>query len=153
MIQKFLEKSESQNPKIRVLALSSVNCFIVAKSPALFPELIGPLIVTLSRRCTDQVSDVRKLVCQAFVYLVEAAPEELIKHLNDIVNFMISATRDAESNVALEACEFWVAFAEHEALQESLGAYLPRYIWRISWVWCDNNLEKLNTAVAGENGI
>jgi transportin-1 len=126
MLQKFMEKSESPNSKIRVLALSSINCFIVAKTGALFPHFSEALIVALSRRASDQVADVRKLVCQAFVLLVEAAPEELVRHLNDIINFMLSATKDMESHVALEACEFWIAFAEHELLQESLASFLPK---------------------------
>lgn len=127
MLEKFIQLSASPLSKVRYNALSSVNFFIIIKSPTLF-SMLNNYIFALSQRANDTVPEIRKLVCQAFVLLVEAAPEVLLPQLNDIVNFMVHATQDQDDQVALEACEFWICFTEHDQLQEKLIPFLHMYV-------------------------
>ena len=47
---------------------------------------------------------------------------------------MLVHTRDTNENVAMEACEFWLTLAEQtEICKESLGPFLPRLIFFISF--------------------
>ena len=39
--------------------------------------------------------------------LLDPAMDKLLPHLPSVVQYMLSATADAEVTVALEACEFW----------------------------------------------
>jgi hypothetical protein len=127
MIPKFIQFSDSPHAKIRECALSCINQFILQRSQALFMNL-DAFIQVLSRRAQDESGDVRTLVCQAFVMLLEVRPEILIPQLDSVVQFMLFATQDQDDKVALEACEFWLAFAEMDNAHEHLRPYLPKYV-------------------------
>jgi transportin-1 len=82
----------------------------------------------LFKRAYDENSDVRKHVCQALVMLLEVRPDKLIPQLANIVEYMLMMTQADDDQVALEACEFWLAFAEQEELREHLRPFLPKIV-------------------------
>ncbi|KAM0748729.1 Transportin-PC [Meredithblackwellia eburnea MCA 4105] len=128
MIPKFLSHIDSPNPKIRASALSCTNQFITAEMNALTMHLEG-YVVALFKHATDTSSDVRKIVCQALVQLLASRPDVLLPHLASVVEFMLFSTQDKdEEDVALEACEFWLTFAEDPELVNHLRPYLPKVI-------------------------
>lgn len=77
-------------------------------------------------------ADVRKLVCQGLVSLMQTVPERLQPDLQAVVRYMLDRNQDSDSGVALESCEFWSAFCEADlgpeyisVLQEFIPALVP----------------------------
>ncbi|KAK4705916.1 transportin-1, partial [Phenoliferia sp. Uapishka_3] len=128
MIPKFLLHIDSPNAKIRAHALSCTNQFISADTNALTVHLEG-YVVALFKHASDDSSDVRKIVCQALVQLLASRPDVLLPHLGSVVEFMLFSTQDKDDEeVALEACEFWLTFAEDPDLVNHLRPFLPKVI-------------------------
>lgn len=125
MIPRFIQLTESPSAKIRSCALSCLNQFIAIQSNYLFNNL-DPYVMALSKCAMDQEGAVRKLVCNAFVMLLDVRPDIVMNQVESICSFMLHATEDADENVALEACEFWLTFAEKEELQSCMKPLLPR---------------------------
>ncbi|KAJ3114347.1 Transportin-1 [Phlyctochytrium bullatum] len=82
----------------------------------------------LYKRATDTDTEVKKHVCQGFVIALEARPEAL--DIRDLIPYMLMCTEDQNHEIALEACEFWLALAEqdHSLYHESLLPHLQRLI-------------------------
>ncbi|KAL1921910.1 uncharacterized protein VTP21DRAFT_10552 [Calcarisporiella thermophila] len=127
MIPKFVSFFDSPNDRLRVLALRCVNQFIYTRSQSL-NDNIDVYVSALFKRATDHSPEVRVQVCQALVGLIEVRPDKLAPEFNNVVEYMLYSTQDQEDEVALEACEFWLAIAEQEELREHLRPYLPRII-------------------------
>ncbi|GAA5857231.1 hypothetical protein JCM8547_009387 [Rhodosporidiobolus lusitaniae] len=128
MIPKFLGHIDSPYPKIRAFALSCAIQFISPDNNALTLHL-EPFIVGLFKHASDDSVDVRKIVCQALVQLLATRPDVLIPHMPNVVEFMLYSTQDIENEeVALEACEFWLTFAEDPELVNHLRPFLPKVI-------------------------
>jgi hypothetical protein len=128
LIPRFIHLSDSPNPKIRIYALTCINQFFIHQAAALINN-ISSYIQALSKRATDTVGDVRKLVCNAFVMLLDTRPDILVPQLQDVANYIMFAMQDADENVALEASEFWLTFAEKDNLVDylrpCLGSLIP----------------------------
>ncbi|KAI5479391.1 importin beta-2 subunit [Pseudohyphozyma bogoriensis] len=128
MLPKFLQYIDSPHAKIRVHALSCTHQFISPDVNALTPYLEN-FMVSLFKHASDDSSDVRKLVCQSLVQLLATRPDILIPHLANVVDFMLFSTQDKDDEeVALEACEFWLTFAEDPELVDHLRPFLPKVI-------------------------
>ncbi|GAA6005721.1 hypothetical protein JCM10207_005309 [Rhodosporidiobolus poonsookiae] len=128
MVPKFLSHIDSAYPKIRAHALSCAIQFISPDNNALTLHL-EPFIVALFKHASDDSTDVRKIVCQALVQLLATRPDVLIPHMSNVVDFMLYSTQDIENEeVALEACEFWLTFAEDPELVNHLRPFLPKVI-------------------------
>ena len=129
MIPKFLAHIDSPYPKIRAHALSCVIQFISPDNNALTTLHLEPFIVGLFKHASDDSTEVRKIVCQALVQLLATRPDVLIPHLPNVVEFMLYSTQASEDeDVALEACEFWLTFAEDPELVNQLRPFLPKVI-------------------------
>ena len=103
----------------------------------------------------DEDSDVRKLVCQGFVGLMQTAPERLEPCLRDVVKYMLARnqasrgfaasclsgsahplspprpSQERDLDVALESCEFWCAYCEAELspnYYELLREFIPQLV-------------------------
>ncbi|KAK9728992.1 hypothetical protein K7432_000629 [Basidiobolus ranarum] len=127
MIPKIITYFDAPELKIRVYALSCINQFILMRSQSLFAH-IDAFVAALFKRATDHAPEVRKNVCQALVMLLETRPDKLLPELPSLVEYMLFSTQDDDENVSLEACEFWLAFAEQDELREHLRPYLPKVI-------------------------
>ncbi|CAB4483237.1 unnamed protein product [Rhizophagus irregularis] len=127
MIPKIITFFDSQHVKIRVYAVSCINQFILMRSNSLFIH-IDAFVAALFKRASDESPDVRKNVCQALVMLLEVRPDKLLPEIANVVEYMLFSTQDQDEQVALEACEFWLAFAEQEDLREHLRPFLPRIV-------------------------
>ncbi|KAF5951507.1 hypothetical protein HYC85_009451 [Camellia sinensis] len=76
----------------------------------------------------DPTAEVRKLVCAAFVQLIEVRPSFMEPHLRNVIEYMLQVNKDHDEEVALEACEFWSAYCETQLPPENLREFLPRLI-------------------------
>lgn len=116
------------DPKIRNMALKCLNPFVhTAATGALKPH-VEEFVQALFRCASDRDPEVRKNVCSALTALVPAAPAVLMPELSATVDFMLYSTQDEDEEVALEACEFWLAFAEDQRLRDALAPHLSKIL-------------------------
>ncbi|PFH50468.1 hypothetical protein AMATHDRAFT_3953 [Amanita thiersii Skay4041] len=128
LIPKFLELSEHPSAKMRSHAVACLSFFIPTNCPSLFAN-IDTYIACLFKRASDDDPSVRRHVCQALVLLLAARPDKLMPEMENVAEYMLYSTKDKNENVALEACEFWLTFAEDvdlaPCLQPLLGKVAP----------------------------
>ncbi|KAG9094499.1 hypothetical protein FRC06_010735, partial [Ceratobasidium sp. 370] len=115
----------SPMPRIRTLALTCLSHFVPVASPVLWAH-IDAFLAVLFKHAADDSPDVRRQVCQALVLLLAARPDKLLPALGNVADYMLFSTQDSDENVALEACEFWLTFAEDPDLGDHLRPLLPR---------------------------
>lgn len=125
LVPKFLQATEHPSEQIRVHALNCLNQFIQHGSNALINH-IDAFIQALFKRASDEKAMVRRFVCQALVYILGWRPDKLLPEMNNVVEYMLYSTQDQDEEVALEACEFWLQFAEDPSLAESLRPYVNK---------------------------
>jgi len=128
IIPKLIEFTVSDKPKVRSLALGTINIFIPQKPQALLVSL-DDLLNRLFQLANDTSSDVRRQVCRAFVQIVEIRPDKILPHIAGLVDYMIAQQRKIEDeDLACDAAEFWLTVGEHNELWKSLGPYLEKII-------------------------
>lgn len=127
MIPKFIAFFDHPDAKIRLNAISSTSQFITLRSAPLMTR-INDFLVALFKRATDDNIEVRKAVCQSLVGLLEMCPDVLLPHMPNLVDYMLFCTQSDDTDLALEACEFWLVFAEQEELREQLHPYLQKVV-------------------------
>lgn len=125
MIPKFLMLSEHPSPKMRSHAVACLSYFVPTNSQSLFAH-IDTFIACLFKRASDEDPSVRRHVCQALVLLLAARPEKLMPEMANVAEYMLYSTKDKNESVALEACEFWLTFAEDPELAPFLHPLLGR---------------------------
>ncbi|ESK97236.1 importin beta-2 subunit [Moniliophthora roreri MCA 2997] len=125
MIPKFLQLAEHPSPKMRSHAVACLSYFVPVNCQSLFVH-IDAFIACLFKRASDEDPSVRRHVCQALVLLLAARPEKLMPEMSNVAEYMLYSTKDKNENVALEACEFWLTFAEDAELAQYLKPLLGR---------------------------
>jgi transportin-1 len=125
MIPKFLVMTEHPNSKIRSHAVACLSYFVPINCQALYAH-IDTFIACLFKRASDEDDTVRRHVCQALVLLLASRPDKLMPELGNVAEYMLYSTKDKNEDVALEACEFWLTFAEDPDLAAFLHPLLPR---------------------------
>ncbi|XP_078433901.1 transportin 1 [Wolffia australiana] len=124
---RLLQFFQSPHATLRKLSLASINQYIVAMPTALLVSM-DQYLQGLFSLASDPSPDVRKLVCAALVQLIEVRPTFLEPHLRNVIEYMLQANKDADEEVALEACEFWSAFCDGNISAEGLREFFPRLI-------------------------
>lgn len=125
LIPKFLALSEHPTAKMRAHAIACLSYFVPTGSQSLFAH-IDAFIACLFKRASDDDPAVRRHVCQALVLLLAARADKLMPEMENVAEYMLYSTKDKNENVALEACEFWLTFAEDADLAQHLAPLLPR---------------------------
>ncbi|XP_062175926.1 transportin-1 isoform X1 [Alnus glutinosa] len=118
---------QSPHASLRKLSLGSVNQYIMLMPAALFVSM-DQYLQGLFVLAHDPASEVRKLVCAAFVQLIEVRPSFLEPHLKNIIEYMLQVNKDTDDEVALESCEFWSAYCDAQLPPDNLREFLPRLI-------------------------
>ncbi|KAF8271037.1 ARM repeat-containing protein [Lactarius quietus] len=125
MVPKFIMLTEHPNAKIRSHAVACLSYFVPINASALYAH-IDTFIACLFKRASDEEPQVRRHVCQALVLLLASRPDKLLPELGNVAEYMLFSTKDKNEVVALEACEFWLTFAEDPELAQYLHPLLPR---------------------------
>lgn len=158
MIAKFIQLLEHPVAKMRHHALTSLSQFISLNTASLDLHM-DAFINALFKRAGDDDPDVRQGVCECLVLLLGSRPDKVVPVINDVAGFMLYATQDKDENVALEACEFWLTFAEEEDLKDHLRPILPKLApvllnlmvyteEDLMWLQGDDQDDKENTHIA-----
>jgi transportin-1 len=58
--------------------------------------------------------------------LLAARPDKLMPEINNVSEYMLYSMQDKNESVALEACEFWLTFAEDPDLSSHLLPLVPK---------------------------
>jgi transportin-1 len=127
MIPKFIPFFDHPDHRIRLNAILCVSQFISLRSEPLMTR-VNDFLVALFNRATDDNIEVRKAVCQSLVSLLETCPTVLLPHMPNLVEYMLFCTQSDDSELALEACEFWLVFAEQDELRDQLRPYLQKVV-------------------------
>nr|CAD2130311.1 unnamed protein product [Meloidogyne enterolobii] len=130
LIEKVLPFFNSPIGKLRALSVNAVNCILLVHNESI-SGVIDPFLQCLFRLANDDDQEVQKQLCRALTLLLESFIEKIAPQLPNIAEFMLLRTDDTNNEeTALEACEFWLAFAESpqickEVLAPILGKLLP----------------------------
>ncbi|KAK7187949.1 hypothetical protein DPSP01_003162 [Paraphaeosphaeria sporulosa] len=125
---KLLEFTTSPLPKVRADALSAANVFIPDKPPAV-QDNMDTLLQQLFSLSSDPSNEVRKHVCRSFVHIADIAPQKITPYMEGLVEYMVTQQRNPDdSDLALDAAEFWLCAAEDEKMREHLGPYLAKIV-------------------------
>ena len=103
----------SDYPKLRALSLNAVNSIIMMQSEAI-SDHIDPFLANLFSLGQDPDKEVQRQLCRALTLLLECHMAKIEPQLPEIAEFMLLKTQDESVDTALEACEFWLAFAENQ---------------------------------------
>ncbi len=103
----------------------------------------------------DESPDVKVLVCQAFITLVEVRFEYVKHYMPAILDAVLKVTQDDDEMVALEACEFWPAVAETRACGDLLRACLPRLLPVLldGMIYTDNDVSMFDTLEQDDENV
>ncbi|KAL2516792.1 Transportin-1 [Abeliophyllum distichum] len=126
-LPRFIQLFQSPHTTLRKLSLGAVNQFIMLMPTVLYVSM-EKYLQGLFVLANDTAPEVRKLVCSAFVQLIEIRSAVLEPHLRNVIEYMLIVNKDPDDEVALEACEFWSAYCEADLPPENLREFLPRLI-------------------------
>ncbi|EPS73595.1 hypothetical protein M569_01158, partial [Genlisea aurea] len=126
-LPRFLQLFSSPHTILRRLSLASVNQFIMLM-PKVLHLSMDKYLQGLFVLSNDPSPEVRKLVCSAFVQLIDGDDCVLEPHLGNVIEYMLLVNGGSDEEVALEACEFWAAYCESGMSTRYLKEYLPRLI-------------------------
>jgi transportin-1 len=122
MLLKFTNHTDS---RIRRFALQTLNVFIPLKPKALI-SMSDSYLARLFQLANDPSAEVRRIVCQSLVQLVDTRPDLLAPHVEGLVNYILVQQQNRDDpDLALDAAGFWLNIGE---LRHSMGPYLPRVI-------------------------
>ncbi|KAI9932202.1 hypothetical protein ASPWEDRAFT_479428 [Aspergillus wentii DTO 134E9] len=128
IIPKLMEFTSSQSPKVRSMALGTIHVFLPHRPQALIASL-DLFLSQLFQLSNDTSTDVRRTVCQSFAQLVDFAPENLIPHMEGLVNYIIVQQQNQEDpELALDAAEFWLVAGEQQKLQQPLAPHMSKIV-------------------------
>ncbi|RMZ76318.1 hypothetical protein DV738_g4996, partial [Chaetothyriales sp. CBS 135597] len=128
IVPQLLDFATHPNPKIRVFALGTLKAFIPLKSKVLLDRL-GFYMQKTFDRASDPDVQVRRVVCQSIVQLVESKPEVLPPHMEGLVQYILAQQQQSGNpDLALDAAEFWLSVGEQDELKGLMGPYLNQII-------------------------
>lgn len=128
IIPKLLDFTGHSNTKIRLYALKTLKSLIPQKSQTLLSAL-DVYLARIFQLATDPSSEIRRVICQSLVQLVDARPNMLAPHLEGLVSYIIAQQQgQGDPELALDAAEFWLALGEQDQLRVLMGPYLERVV-------------------------
>ena len=128
IIPRLLENTQNTNTRIRLQALKTLKVFIPQKPPSLIAS-IDVYLSQLFRLSNDESTEVRRVICQSLVLLVDARPELLAPHMDGLVNYILTQQQNSiDADLALDAAEFWLSMGDQDELRSRVGPYLAQVI-------------------------
>jgi transportin-1 len=143
IIPKVINAMQAPIVKIRLLSLNILKPFIVplpedartAPPQALAPHM--PVFVShLFKLASDPNPSIRKRVCETMVQLLSNRSDVLLAEIGNVIDYMLHCTQDEDPELAVEACEFWLTFAELP--DNNMAGVLHSHLNRIAPVLLDS---------------
>ncbi|KAG8626916.1 hypothetical protein KVT40_005861 [Elsinoe batatas] len=129
LVPKLVDFSNHDNPKVRWQALATLNSFLIDHPPDAVQVNAENILNNLFHRANDQHEEVRRYVCRLFTSLAGHFAALVIPNFGGIVNYICEQQRqDPNSDLALDAAEFFFENGERPELHEEFAKYLPKII-------------------------
>ncbi|WVR08285.1 hypothetical protein IAU60_005332 [Kwoniella sp. DSM 27419] len=125
LVPQFITCTAHNVPKIRIYALQILQSLLAIRVAAVVAN-IDVYIQALFSKAADESPDVRKCVCASLGLILGTRPDKLVPEMSNVVDYIAFCTQDDDETVALEACEFWLTFAEDGTLKDQLRPFLPK---------------------------
>lgn len=123
LIPKLISKFAHTNESFRKYALSSVNFFLCCM-PLALKQHMERYLQGLFFLAEKDGNNLRQLVCQAFVTILEEGHTKYLENrMEAVIKYMIISSQDPDELVAQDACEFWSIYC-HNGDCELLRKYL-----------------------------
>jgi transportin-1 len=128
LMPRLLALVRAPHPKVRELAVRSVNCFIGSSPLALMANL-GEYLESLFILTGDTDPRIRTLVCVAFHRFAELHADQLVPHIVGIIQFIVHASQDvAAPDVQLAATQFWISICRSGECAAFVVPYLGEIV-------------------------
>jgi len=111
---------------------------LVSPMPSSLSLVMDDFLDALGSMGCDSNPEIRKLVCRAIVILLSQRTEYLQEKFLSITQFILTSTSDQNSDVSLEASEFWLTLGSlgdntltsemRLVIESSLGALIPTLV-------------------------
>ncbi|KAF4552057.1 HEAT-like repeat-containing protein 1 [Elsinoe fawcettii] len=129
LVPKLVDFSNHDNPKVRWQALATLNSFLMDHPPDAMQVNAEHILQNLFHRANDGNEEVRRYVCRLFTSLAGHFPSLLIPHFEGIVDYICAQQRsDPNSDLALDAAEFFFENGEKPELHDAFEKYLPKIV-------------------------
>lgn len=125
LVPEFIKFTAHSSSKIRNHSLQCLYSLASILAPQLTANIDG-YIRCLFDRASDDNAEVRKSVCTALGLILTNRPDKLVPEMSNVVDYMAYCTKSEDEAVALEACEFWLTFAEDTNLKDQLQPYIGK---------------------------
>lgn len=125
LVPEFIKFTQHSSPKIRNHALQCLYSLASIRAPQLAAN-IDSYIECLFLRASDDNPEIRRSVCSALGLILTSRPDKLVPQMSNVVDYMVYCTKSDDEAVALEACEFWLTFAEDADLKAHLQPFLDK---------------------------
>lgn len=76
---------------------------------------------------TDDV-ELQKYICHTFAIYIDNHEESILPHLHDIICYLLEKSNHEDQEVALQACEFWLASTKINTCKEMLTPYIEKLL-------------------------
>ncbi|KAB0795304.1 hypothetical protein PPYR_12143 [Photinus pyralis] len=120
LIDKFIALILCENTRIRAGCLKFVNHLL--EENVYFDS--KTLVINMLCILPDGDVQVQISLCRAFVSLVELQCVDIFPHISPVIEFIVDKVNSANVEIALQACEFWLALVKVDICKEVLGPYL-----------------------------
>ena len=128
LLPKLLHNTASPLPKIRADCLACINVFLPDQTQVVM-ENLDALLKQLFSLANDVSDEVRKQLCRSLLHIAEISPESIVPNLEGIVNYTLTQQRNQDnSELALDAAEFWLCVGEDDRIVPHLRPYLTHVI-------------------------
>ncbi|KAK9707693.1 Protein phosphatase 2C [Popillia japonica] len=76
----------------------------------------------------DENTDIQKGACLGFVTYIENRDTVILPHMNNLIEYMLEKTQSDDSELALQACEFWLACSKLPTCRNILMPYMEKLL-------------------------
>ncbi|KAH0346618.1 ARM repeat-containing protein, partial [Aureobasidium melanogenum] len=130
LIPKLIEFTASPTPQVRSKALGTLNFFIDDPMPQAMQDNVEKFLVQLFTLAqNDQDEEVRRFICRSFTKLATSTPALVLPHLSGIIDYiLVQQKSDPESDLALDAAEFFFENCEVAELQDGFNQHLEKIV-------------------------
>uniref|UniRef100_A0AC35U8E7 Importin N-terminal domain-containing protein n=1 Tax=Rhabditophanes sp. KR3021 TaxID=114890 RepID=A0AC35U8E7_9BILA len=101
-----------EKPNFRGSALSIINNILLTSNETML-VYFDHFISALFGLSNDNDPEVVKQLCKCLTLICESFLDKIEAQMHNIIPFMILKTQDSDEDIALEACEFWLALTDH----------------------------------------
>lgn len=119
-----VEKCTMHKDIVRLINQFLQDYFVIMKQSI---DLGNYLRSVMQLANTDDL-EFQKNICHTFVIYIDNHEESILPHLHNIICYLIEKCHHEDQEVALQACEFWLASTKLSTCKDILSPYLDKLL-------------------------